>query len=82
MQKMTTVVIPNNEIAELVLANATEGEVKITVPRGEDAAGPSATIKVSAENLAAALAQAIEVDAEALAGMTMSVKKDSVELTY
>lgn len=82
MQKLTTVAFDKTEIASLVLANATDGEVKIKVPRGEDAAGPSAVIEVGPEGLAAALAAAMEVDAEDLAGMSMSVKKDTVELTY
>ena len=87
MKRKTTVVIEKSELTELVMDNLDGGVVKVCVPRKEGEK-PTATINISSDVLAAALAQGLstdddEVSVTDLADMEMSVKKSGdIELTF
>ena len=87
MKRKTTVIIEKAELTTLVMDNLDGGEVKVSVPRKEGEK-PTATIKISSDVLASALAQGLsdddnEVSVDDLAAVEMSVKKNGdVELTF
>lgn len=83
----TTAVFTGTELSELILDNMENGVAKVSVPRKEGEK-PTATIAVSSEALAEAIAAGLstednEVSAADLTDMEMSVKKNGdVELTF
>ena len=82
MIKKTTVVLSNADLNALVMANATNGIVKVTVPR-KGGGGPTATVKIGAEDFKAALGAALEMEESMMAALDMSVKQDgTVEITF
>jgi len=87
MERKTTVEISKEELAEIVMKHAENGEIKVKVPRknadGDTVSELHAIVVIGAEVFQNSLAAALEIGTDELEGMDMSVKREGgITLTY